>query len=158
MKKTSVSLALIALSTLCGAQTPPQTYSYTKHGIQYSITVSNWKRDKQGIPSFDYSYEQKGGKDGVCNFQKAGHAVADTVDSGHGVEVNVYVGQDDDTMKETELMSYSDGDALFSSVYDEKKFANEFSFEYSKTSAAFNKSCLFKERHLTAYFEKPKKH
>jgi hypothetical protein len=158
MKKTAVALALLSLCALSEAQTSPQTYTYTKHGVEYSITISNWKLDQHRIPSFDYSYEQKGGKDGVCNFQKAGHAVADTVDSGHGIEVNVYVGQNDDTMTDTEYMSYSDGDALFSSVYGQKKMANEFSFEYSKTSTAFNKSCLFKERHLIAYFEKPKKH
>lgn len=159
MKKTFVLAALISLSSLCHAQPLAQNYAYSKHGIAYSLAISNWVVDKRGIPSFDYVYEQKGGKDGVCDFQKSGHAVADYEEDGKNVEITVYNAQNDASMNDAEIMSYSDdnGGVTFSSSYDVKKLSDYYTFEYSKTSAAFNKSCLFGDRHLTASFTKPKK-
>jgi|GEM_PF-6743875 len=96
-------------------------------------------------------------KDGVCDFQKSGHAVADTIDNGNGPEVNVVVGQDDATMTASESMFYEDGNATFYSKYEEKKLAGSLIFTDEKTSPAFNKSCLFKADRLTVSLYKFKK-
>ncbi|KQV49895.1 hypothetical protein ASC93_10175 [Massilia sp. Root335] len=54
------------------------------------LTISHWRVDKRGVPSFDYRYTQDGPG---CTYRREGHAVAgydDNGDNGDSVELEVY--------------------------------------------------------------------
>jgi hypothetical protein len=51
------------------------------------LTISHWRVDKRGVPSFDYRYTQDGPG---CTYRREGHAVAGYDDNGDSVELEVY--------------------------------------------------------------------
>lgn len=51
------------------------------------LTISHWRVDKRGVPSFDYRYTQDGPG---CAYRRDGHAVAGFDDNGDSVELEVY--------------------------------------------------------------------
>ena len=77
-------------------------------GVRHALVISGWQVDRSGVPSFDYSYEQRAGK---CRFQVSGRAVGvyDMVkgkvelavfnpQDEHGVEMPPVVAFEDDTL------------------------------------------------------------
>lgn len=81
------------------------TFSKTRAGVEHTLTLSHWALDAQGIPSFDYVYQQHAG---TCQFRLAGRAEGITVERDGKTALEVYNPQSDDGSAAPQVVMFYD--------------------------------------------------
>lgn len=144
MKNTLLSLVLCC--TVGAVAAFPGTVDMTRRdgAIQRSLSVSNWKVDARGVPSFDFQFSQSGNG---CDYRRDGHAVAGFDMNDGKVELQVYSGQDERGREGPQLLLLyaNDNQVAFTMPFDQKKMT-WIAFDDERMSKAVAKKCGFTER------------
>ena len=100
-------LLLCALPVAAAAQGFAGTVSLSAKDAAAArhLTISHWRVDKRGVPSFDYRYSQDGPG---CAYRRDGHAVAGFDDNGDSVELEVHNPQGADGKEGAPIAAFYD--------------------------------------------------
>jgi hypothetical protein len=109
------------------------------------LTITAWRVDKRGVPSFDYSYSQAGPG---CNYRRVGHAQADFSTYGGTIELEIHNPQDANGNDWPPIGFYHDvaDDVEFSMPVEGKEKAFWVSFDDPQMKKSLGAKCGFSKR------------
>ncbi|WEF30827.1 hypothetical protein [Pseudoduganella chitinolytica] len=145
MKKPLLSLLLCCAAGAAAAFTGTVDTKRQDGAVTRSLSVSNWKVDGRGVPSFDFRFNQTGGG---CDYRREGRAVAGFDVNDGKVELQVYSGQDDSGNEGPQMLILyaNDEDVVFSMPAQAKGKPGWMTFQDAVMRKSVPKKCGFTER------------
>lgn len=113
MKRIVLSALLLCAASAQAFDGEVKFTTTEKGGLTHTLVLNQWKKDGRGVPSFDYSYEQRAG---TCRFSLAGHATAGFEEEGGVLTFDIF-NPEDEHGKEQQILMYYDGGVIFSLPY-----------------------------------------
>lgn len=111
MKRIVLSALLMCVASAQAFDGEVKLTTTEKGGLTHTLMLSRWKKDGKGVPSFDYTYEQRAG---ACRFNLAGHATAGFVEEGGVLKFDVFNPEDEHGKEQPQILMYYDGGVIFS--------------------------------------------
>jgi hypothetical protein len=112
--RTTLLCTLLLYVGLAQAVEGTPTFMTKIAGVEHTLRIERWKTDANGVPSFDYVYEQHAG---ACRFRLAGHAVAVYDEVGGKVELAVFNPQDAKGRELPPVVGYEGDDVALTLPY-----------------------------------------
>lgn len=148
MKKYLICAALMCCG-LARAFDGAPTFVLRSGGVEHTLTISAWKQDRKGVPSFDYVYEQRAGS---CHFRLSGHAVAGFDEQGGKVELEVFNPESEDGRELPQILMFYDG--AVSMTLPLKGAPRQAGFRDALTAAQRNQTCGAHQPKLALSFKR----
>lgn len=114
MKRIVLSALLLCAASAQAFDGEVKLTTTEKGGLTHTLVLSRWKKDGKGVPSFDYTYEQRAG---TCRFSLAGHATAGFVEEGGVLTFDIFNPEDEHGKEVPPILMYYDGEVIFSLPY-----------------------------------------
>jgi len=152
MKKNLIPLAVFCAAGAAAAF--PGTVDMARRDgvVARTLSVSNWKVNQRGVPSFDFRFSQTGGG---CDYARSGHAVAGFEEEDGKAELEIYSGQDDNGREGPQMLTlYAHDNAVVFSTPVQQNRALRMSFQDEQMRKAVPKKCGYTERGSSIQFRK----
>lgn len=145
MKKSLLTFVLCGAAGAALAFTGTVDMKRQDGAITRTLSVSNWKVDARGVPSFDFRFSQTGGG---CDYRREGHAVAGFDMNGDKAELEIYSGQYDNGKEGPPMLFLyaADSDVNFSMPAEAKAKLPWITFQDTVMRKTVAKKCGYTER------------
>jgi hypothetical protein len=151
MKKVLALACLLTLSSVAHAFKGELSFTKSQANVEHSLKLSNWRVNKKGIPSFDYSYSQTGPG---CEFRASGNIVAGFDEYDGKIELQIYNPEDERGRETGQVLLFNDDATNFTLPYKESRQAGSVGFGRTLTADEQKKSCQKKSDRLSVHFKR----